>query len=295
MTDQEKPQENSEAFWVISPENPSGPEPAAALAFSAEELHRLEENQPAAADQPAPISPAEQDEMVALTDSSISEAVRPETPPTEPEESSLVPASPEGQPPAAADTHAEPAPPAAPSPAVSSAQPERKSSAPAASQEARPPVFAAPLPPLNRRELFVWVSATSLMTLLLTLAITLGILSNLNGGLKYVSPEQHNLLTQQVDALNTQVTALQKDVQGLRDRLDNVEKLSGRVTTLEKSTDTLRSQVDDSTQKVTEMKKQLTGIDSTLESLQTRGESYDNFFTGLRDQINQLLNKLKLP
>ncbi len=295
MTDQEKTPENSEAFWVISPEISGAVEPAAAPASHAEELHLLDENELADAGQPAPIMPAEQDEMVALTDSPISEAAQPETPPAEPEEIVLVPVSPAGQPPAAVHTHVEPAPPTAPTPAPSSTQPEGTPSAPTASVEARSPIPTAPLPPLNRRELLVWVTATSLMTLLLTLAITLGILSNLNGGLKYVSPEQHNLLAQQVDALNTQATALQKDVQGLRDRLDNIEKLSGRVTTLEKSTDALRVQVDDSTQKVTEMKKQLTGIDSTLETLQTRGESYDNFFTGLRDQINQLLNKLKLP
>lgn len=293
MTDQATPQENPEALWVISPENSGDPEPAEAAALDTEGLPLPEENQPPAADQPTLAPAAETDDMVDLTDTPLPEAAQPETAPEEPEEIVLVPippASPSSDAPAARAEQEKPARADAPT-----ARTLEKPPAPNAFHETPPPVLNTPMPILNRRELLVWVSATSLMTLLLTLAITLGILSNLNGGLKYVSPEQHNLLVQQVDALNTQITSLQKDVQGLRDRLDNVEKLSGRVSTLEKSTDTLRTQVDDSTQKVTEMKKQLTGIDTTLQSLQSRGESYDNFFTGLRDQINQLLNKLKLP
>lgn len=294
MTDQEKPQEDADALWVISPETTSDSRTSAAPAFDAERPHLLEESQPASADQPEPTSPSDQEEMVALTESPISADLQPETPP---EEIAPAPTPSENQPSAASPTRPEPVPPTTPSQAAAASltEPPATPSAPFRPQDSHPTAPYAMLPPLNRRELLIWVSASSLTTLLLSLAITLGVLSSLNGGLKYVSPEQHNLLVQQADSLNSQVTSLQKDVQGLRDRLDNLEKLSGRVTTLEKSTDTLRTQVDDSTQKVTEMKKKLTGIDSTLETLQNRGDSYDTFFTGLRDQINQLLNKLKLP
>lgn len=140
--------------------------------------------------------------------------------------------------------------------------------------------------PLTRRELLAWVSATALITLLMAILLTLGVLSAINGGLSYITPTQFTSLNRQVDGLNSQAKTLGADLDGLRTRLDTLQGLTGRVDTVEKNSQALHSQLDDSAKQVAQLQSSLTTLNQSVLDLQKNGQSFQIFLDGLRKLLN---------
>jgi ribosomal protein S13 len=130
-----------------------------------------------------------------------------------------------------------------------------------------------------------------IFTLILAIAITLGILSSLNRGqLTYASPSQVNVLQTQLNGLAIQSETLTTDLDGLRTRLNNLEALSGRVSDIEGEiasiqTDMngMQTEIEATQAQYDELASQLITIDEEIETLRTQGNRFEGFLEGLRD------------
>ena len=102
---------------------------------------------------------------------------------------------------------------------------------------------ATPVPPtenrvvvekLTRAELIRLILISNLLTLILTVFITLGVLFNINrGSLQFALPSDINQLAQHASDLELKVSTLEDDQAALRTRLDNLESMAGRLDELE--------------------------------------------------------------
>jgi len=133
-------------------------------------------------------------------------------------------------------------------------------------------------------------------TLILAIAISLGILSSLNRGqLTYASPSQVNRLQTQLNGLATQSETLANDLEGLRSRVDNLEALSGRVndieseiTSINSELDTLQSEIDTAQAQYDELSTQIVNLDEEIETLRIQSSRFESFLKGLQDLMQGL-------
>jgi len=155
-------------------------------------------------------------------------------------------------------------------------------------------VASQPAPPASRPQRTVglgqaiWLSVVSgALSFLFSIAVILGLLIALNGGLLYASSDEYQSQQQQIEGLESQVTALEQDLQSLRTRMDNLEGLSGRVTTVEEQTQQIRSQLDETLAQMDELNRQVSELTSEVEALQVVTTRFQNFLDGLRELLNQ--------
>lgn len=134
----------------------------------------------------------------------------------------------------------------------------------------------------------VWGIAlfSGFLSLVLSIAIVLGLIVGLNGGLQFVRPSQLAALQQQVASIDARATTLENDIQGLRTRIDNLEGLSGRVSSVEKETSQLRSQVDTLTEQANQLNGQVDRLSVMVKELQGNTRRFQLFLDGLRDLLN---------
>ena len=140
--------------------------------------------------------------------------------------------------------------------------------------------------PLTRRELLAWVAATILVTTIVSVLLTLGILSMINGSLTSITPAQFNNLNRQVITLNSQTKTLATDLDGLRARLDTLDSLSGRINTVEKDTQAIHSQLDESAKQVSKIQDQMTSVAASIQTLQKSSQTFQDFLMGLKILLN---------
>jgi prefoldin subunit 5 len=163
---------------------------------------------------------------------------------------------------------------------------------------AAPPAAPQPARSLSAADA-LWIAIGSgLISLILAVALTLGILSAVNGGLRYASPSDLGEVERQVSGLNSQAEILQNDISGLRERLNNLEALSGRVTQVEQAAEALQTGLDDTQQSVEALSGQvedlsngLTAVEAEIETIRESTTRFNRFLGGLSD----LLGTLSLP
>lgn len=132
-----------------------------------------------------------------------------------------------------------------------------------------------------------WLAFSSaLLALVLTLALTLGILTSINGGLRYAPQNQAVTMERQINKLNDQIDTLSLDIEGFRERIDNLENLSSQMTELEE-------QLIDTDKEVEELKGQLANnvaeieaLSLGLEELQSSSLRFQTFFEDLQQALN---------
>lgn len=136
----------------------------------------------------------------------------------------------------------------------------------------------------------IWIAmGSSVLTLILALVLTLGVLAGLNGGnLKFISPAEFGDFTAQVNTLTTQADTLEQDVAGLRSRLDNLDALSGRVGEVEQVANDVQVDMDATAAQVEEFSAELNQLTVELEPIQTQIENYQGFVENLRDMLLEL-------
>jgi len=160
-----------------------------------------------------------------------------------------------------------------------------------------PVLQAAPAEPktktFTRGQVGWLVFWSSLFTFLLAIAVSMGLLALINGGLQYANPAQVNTVRRQVDGLNAQTETLGQDIAGVRTRIDKLEGLSGRVGEVEKATDQLRSDFAEISSQVSELSGSVTELTGTVEELQARTGVFEEFLNGLRGLLNELFEPNK--
>ncbi|MBN1147727.1 MAG: helix-hairpin-helix domain-containing protein [Anaerolineales bacterium] len=160
--------------------------------------------------------------------------------------------------------------------------------------EAAPPAQKSALPPPPRQPAGVTASRafgiaffSGLFSLILSIAIILGVLVAINGGLRFVTPDELYAVHQQVKAMSAQVGALEQDLQGARARIDNLEGLSGRVNTVEKEAEQVREQLDSVLDQAEQLKQQMGELSNTVEDLHSRANRFQSFLDGLRQLLSE--------
>ncbi len=141
----------------------------------------------------------------------------------------------------------------------------------------------------SRSEMFLYVTAGSLLALVLAVVFGLTILWAINGDLSFVPAARFNTLQTQVDQVQSNATALQSQMDGLRTRLDNLEALGGRVSTLEQDAQTLRSDLNATGQRVDSLQQQTNDLSNRTNTLEQRSQVFQNFLDGLRSLLTNVV------
>jgi DNA uptake protein ComE-like DNA-binding protein len=152
--------------------------------------------------------------------------------------------------------------------------------------------------PASRGDVVLIAAISALLAFALALGLSLGLLSALNGGLRYTTSAQAAALSQQIDDVGAQANILSQDLDGLRTRLDSLETLSGRVDALEESADQMQGEVAAASeqlgalsQQAESMATQLADLAEQTEALKNQALVFQQFLNGLRE----LLLGLPLP
>ena len=162
--------------------------------------------------------------------------------------------------------------------------PREKSIVPVPSKEsAEEPKTSSPKP-VTWNQALLLTGVSSFVVFILAVLLTLGILSNINGGLRFGSAQQVSDLAAQSETLNLQIQTLNQDIAGLRTRLDNLEGLSNRVNKLEKQIEELNTEIASTSKTVEAMKGQIDEIRASTKTFQFFLDGLINLVDSLREQ-----------
>ena len=149
--------------------------------------------------------------------------------------------------------------------------------------------------PLLRGDAFILGGVVGVLSVLLAVVLSLGILALVNGGLDYVSPGQLSDVRRQVETIEGQIGVVEQDIDGLTIRLDSLEALGGRVADLESTSEQMGEEV-------AQMKAELAGLEDTLVEMEAQvdilTEQYgivERFLGGMQSLLNDLLPETALP
>jgi hypothetical protein len=137
-------------------------------------------------------------------------------------------------------------------------------------------------------EVLAYSAVIGLVSLLLGVGISLGILGLLNGGMNYASSQGLRSLQADVKTIQGQVTTLRQDTDGLRKQVDALSPISGRVAALEKESGALRNQIDQNSQRIAQAQVQLDSVSQQAAKLEQRTQAFDSFLAGLRDLLQSV-------
>jgi prefoldin subunit 5 len=163
---------------------------------------------------------------------------------------------------------------------------------PAPEQIPEPPLLSKNVPrPVKTSQVYGIAITCSVITLILSLALTLGIFYLINNGLRYVTPVELSQTENKLTELSSQTSALTQEMETLTTRLDNLESIAGRVTAVEKETRQLRSEMDALNSNIESLDQHITALGIQLEEVQTNVKQFRTFLEGLKG----LLESLSLP
>lgn len=154
---------------------------------------------------------------------------------------------------------------------------------PAPSSTLGGPAFQpAPRSPFLERPGWLALGLAVLLSMVLSAALTLGVLAVANRGLSYASPADVKALRSQVQTLQGRIDAQDQDLAGLRARLDAVEKLAGRTTLLEQAASGLQSELDKRAADLDTLRSTVDSAQKQIEQVVTQSAAFDKFIAGLR-------------
>ena len=151
-------------------------------------------------------------------------------------------------------------------------------------------------PKFVTRGQFIWIGLLIMvLAMAFGLALSLGILSGINGGLRYVAPEQVTAISREVSTLSTRAGAMQDTLDSVQTRLDNLEGLSGRIDTLETTTGSLQTDVKSLKTDVQSLDGLLKDLNAQTEALRSEMDAVTaqtTRFQGVMDGLRDLLNNV---
>lgn len=171
--------------------------------------------------------------------------------------------------------HFEAAPDSEAEPAV-----EREPS-PAPSGPVRPPRQPAPTGPSS----ITLVLASSVLTGLLSVGLTLGLLLAINGTLNMGRHRDVQALAATTAELDSSTAELERRSASIDERLAALEGLSGRMRAVEGEVEGLRADMDAAVEDVAEMRQNVSTLQRAARQLSLRVERFDEFLDGLRDLL----------
>ena len=158
-------------------------------------------------------------------------------------------------------------------------------------------------PALVTRAQALWITlAAGALVFVLAVALSLSVITAINGGLEFADPAQVAEISDQLDGLNRQAGALEQDLEGMRKRLDNLDALSGRLEAIEESSvqlqagaeevgvqvDALGTQVDDFERRLDGLEGDVAGLVADYEAVQEQNTRFQEFLDGLRNLLGDL-------
>lgn len=162
----------------------------------------------------------------------------------------------------------------APAPDSEAEPPEQEEQAPAS----RPSTTAGP-------SSIALVLASSVLTGLLSVGLTLGLLLAINGTLNMGRHRDVQALAATTAELDSDTAELERRLASIDERLAALEGLSGRMRAVEGEVEGLRADTDAAVADVAEMRQNVTALQQTARQLSLRVERFDEFLDGLRDLL----------
>jgi competence ComEA-like helix-hairpin-helix protein len=149
---------------------------------------------------------------------------------------------------------------------------------------------------ISRASAIGWSALFGVLSMLLTLILSLGIIASINGGsLKFVTQSEYNQLVLDVEEWKAESEVIQQDLESLRVRVDNLETLSGRVSTVEKSIGAIQGEMDVTHKLLGEISseleiltEELLGQAAEIETFKVKLNLSQNFFESMRNVLNDL-------
>lgn len=149
--------------------------------------------------------------------------------------------------------------------------------------------------PLLRGDGFILGGVVGVLSVLLAVVLTLGILALVNGGLDYVSPGQLSDMQRQVQTIEGQIGVLNQGIDGLSTRLDSLEALGGRVADLESKTDSAAKEVADLKAELSDLEETVGEMEKQVEVLSKQYGIVESFLGGMQDLLNNLMPENAVP
>ena len=158
-------------------------------------------------------------------------------------------------------------------------------------------------PALVTRAQALWITlAAGTLVFVLAVALSLSVITAINGGLEFANPSQVAELSDRLDGLDRQAGVLEQDLEGMRKRLDNLDTLSGRLEAVEETAlqlqagaDEVNVQVDALTTQVDEFEGRLDDLEGDVANLvadydivKEQNTRFQDFLDGLRTLLGDL-------
>ena len=147
------------------------------------------------------------------------------------------------------------------------------------------PTPAAKQETFKRGQVITLVVGFSLLSLLLAVILSLGIIGLVNRSLVFVPAAQFELLNRDIDTIASQVDVLDQDIDDLRTRMETYESISGRVKGLEQDSELMQQDLDDHSSQLGQLETQLEQVDGQITEIEKRSELIDIFLNGLRNLL----------
>lgn len=161
--------------------------------------------------------------------------------------------------------------------------------------EKEPPVVnkAEEKPEYVTRQQLTWsVIAAVVISVILTIALTLGILAFMNGDLRYATWNDAKHLSNQITVLSERSDSLQTEADQMRKRMDAMETVAGRVTILEETTQTMQDSLTETQTQLESAQKTIGELQDTMSAVQQRIDDYNNGFLGIYNAILPLVEPM---
>jgi prefoldin subunit 5 len=159
--------------------------------------------------------------------------------------------------------------------------------------ETASPAHAPPEKKMISRSAALWLAAVGfILSIVLAVGFSLGLLLALNGGLQFAQPWQVESLSSQVTGLNSEIALLQGDMEGFETRINALEGLDKRVAAVEEDALVLREDLVETSlhlenlnKQVGEMGRQVATLQTEVRELNTLTARFQRFLDGLRELL----------
>ena len=141
--------------------------------------------------------------------------------------------------------------------------------------------------PVTRAEMTMAMFFTGLITFMLAVGLSLGILAIVNGGLRYVRPGQMDEISRKVDSIDLQADLIEGDLVTLQ---DNIDALTADMTALDTEVSEIAGQIDEISGEIDSIGTQAEQLAGQMEEIQGQVSGFQAFLDGLRALLDNILS-----
>lgn len=145
---------------------------------------------------------------------------------------------------------------------------------------------------VTRSQLTWSVIAAVVGSVLLTVALTLGIMAFINGDLRYATWNDALHLSNQITVLTERNNDLQSELDNMRKRVDALETIAGRVSVLEETTQTLQEDLSETQDQVSNLEESIAAVQEDIQLLQGKVSEFNHAFLGIYQAISPVVEPM---